>query len=276
MKAQRRHELKTNTLAQGLEGLPGILRQYGDKLLLVVVLILLAIVVIRYYTTGKRQRVEQTQISLNTARTAVRNLSNVPLQTARPELAAATRDTLAKQAQEAIDDVLDHTEDPALQTRALIVRGDLNWTLAMLPDPPGAETQPALKYGRSREESLRSAQQAYQEILSGKTGAPADAVRGARFGLAAVAENQGDWDEAARSFTAIINDPATAEAFKQQAQGQLARLERLRQPALLGAPRTAPSTQAATEPAAAGATQPATLSSPPAATAPTQSTAPGR
>jgi hypothetical protein len=44
MKAQRRHELKTNTLAQQLERLPFTLREHGGKILLAVIAVLLIIV----------------------------------------------------------------------------------------------------------------------------------------------------------------------------------------------------------------------------------------
>ena len=50
---------------------------------------------------------------------------------------AENRDNYARRAKEAINDVLDHAnDDPAVEAKAQIVLGDLNWRLANLPDLP--------------------------------------------------------------------------------------------------------------------------------------------
>ena len=55
MKAQRRHELQTNTLAERLSNLPEFWNKHGTKVLLVLVAIALVIVLIRYRISSARQ-----------------------------------------------------------------------------------------------------------------------------------------------------------------------------------------------------------------------------
>jgi hypothetical protein len=67
MKAERRHELKTNALARFLEALPDLSRNYGGKALLFIVLLLLLVVFIRTRISANRQQVELSGQYLSSA-----------------------------------------------------------------------------------------------------------------------------------------------------------------------------------------------------------------
>jgi hypothetical protein len=84
----------------------------------------------------------------------------------------------------------------------------------------------------------------------------------ARFGLAAVAENQGKWDEAKKQYEAIANAPQVLPSMKALANTRLGQVDELRKP-LFTSPATAP---AATAPATTG---PAATVAPAPTTAPT-------
>ena len=68
MKAQRRHELKQNTLAKGLENLPEVSRRHGTKILVVVMVGLLVTLLIRNRVTNARADAELSAHLLGNAR----------------------------------------------------------------------------------------------------------------------------------------------------------------------------------------------------------------
>ncbi len=71
------------------------------------------------------------------------------------------------------------------------------------------------------------------------------AVAGAHFGLAYLAENQGQWDVASRHYQAVIEDARFAEMpYKQEATEALKRLAVIREPIVFAPPpATSPATQ---------------------------------
>lgn len=245
MKAQRRHELKTNTLAQQLERLPFTLREHGGKVLFGVVAILLIIVVLNYRSHATRESLQTANEHLSTARQLIDELQNVTTWRMPPaEIASQVRDSL--------DGIAQASDDPQVQAETLVARGDLNWTLANLPDLPGASTQPTLRIEQSKPDLLAAAADAYQRVLQDYPDQTLSVVS-AHFGLAAIAEDRGEWDRAAEQYNAIRSDPQASESFKNLAklrqeglripgQGKLPGLADIRNPILLGQPTTAPAT----------------------------------
>jgi len=67
MKAQRRHELKENSLIRSLKQLPSASQQYGSRIALGIVLVAIIIVVIRSRMNAAADRVNMAQQSLNQA-----------------------------------------------------------------------------------------------------------------------------------------------------------------------------------------------------------------
>jgi hypothetical protein len=273
MKSERRHELKTNSLAKGVTSLPALAQQYGSRVLLGVILCLLAYILVYRYTTGKSQRAVVAAENLANARIAMSSLRSPSFRLPPAEL-AQFRDQAAKEADAAIRDALANAEDPKLKAEILIARGDLNWQLANYPALPSASIiSPAGHSEKSPEEYLKAAEESYREVLSPPLNEDHQAVTTARFGLAAIAENRHQWVEARKDYQQIIDDPATPDAFKTVATIRLDLTKKLATPAFLGGPSkaetlpstplgpflppstTAPSTQPATN--AAPATRPA-------------------
>jgi len=93
-------------------------------------------------------------------------------------------------------DVLNTAKDPVMKAEALIARGDLCWQLASATPLPVATTRPVLNLDATPDKLLELAQQAYEQVLQ-QYPEQKSAVIAARFGLAAIAENKGDWPKAA-------------------------------------------------------------------------------
>jgi hypothetical protein len=123
--------------------------------------------------------------------------------------------------------------DSQMKAEAYLAQGNLNWALANYPSLPAAATQPALALKKTSDEYLTAAQSAYSEILIDPLSENHHALTGARLGLAAIAENQGDWDGANRYYQQVSDDPATDPTFKEYAQARAKMLDNLKHPVLL-------------------------------------------
>jgi hypothetical protein len=257
MKAERRHDLKTNTLARGLETLPEASRQHGTKVMVAVLAVLLIAFLIRQRIISGREKEAYAAYSVTETREVISQLDEA-FGMGSPQSMATLRQEVATRAEEKVRQVLETTDDPRLIAEAKLARGDLNWKLANFPELPGAATQPSLQFPRSRKDLLQTAAGAYQEVLDDPT-SPPESMRTARFGLAAVYENQREWDKAKEQYQRIVNDAATPQPFKDQAVDRLNALDDLRRPPLLAAPATAPTsnptttTSPSTAPATTGA-----------------------
>ena len=238
MKAERRHELKTNTLAHGLEGLPEFGRRYGTKILLGIVAVLTIVVFVRYQARASREAKEQATDTYAAAVAGIGNLQNL-VNLSDGRAAAEQRKKVQTEATQAIQQVLDQSKDEALRADALLARGDLNWLLATLPEVRGADTQPTLKLEERDEDLLEKARAAY-EAAARTEGASPLTLTNARLSLAAVAEERGKWDEARQHYEQVVADARTPEAFRNEAKVRLEDLADISNPVLIGEPATAP------------------------------------
>lgn len=256
MKSERRHELKTNTLAQGLGGLPVFWQQYGTKVLLGVVAVLAIILFIRMQRITAQQQREAAGEAYSAAVTGLASLQNLPMMVRDPRAAADQARQLQTQVETAISQVLDTTEDDALKAEALVARGDLNWHMARLPGirPPAptpttaSTTSPSTTRAslfapptsaNETDELLEKAKRAYDAAVRAN-GAKPVTVASARFGLAAIAEQRRQWEDARKQYEDVRSDPATPGPFKTEAGLRLDDLKKMQQPVLIGRPATLP------------------------------------
>ena len=77
MKAERRHELKSNSLSTSLLLIPEKVKQYQSQIALGIVLIALAVVLVRYRMSAAEQRLAEAQESLAIASDDLRQLENI-------------------------------------------------------------------------------------------------------------------------------------------------------------------------------------------------------
>ena len=271
MKAERRHELQTNSLAQFLENLPLYFRFHFGKILLGLLIFILLIVLLRQRMGSGQVAQQQAASALSSVRRLIEELQFVDLGGQPADVRATQRKLYASQADAAVDEILSRTgddpEDAPARADALAARGDLYWIMANLPELPGAATQPALQMPRSSDQYLSDAAEAYNQVLRQYAQRTIPALT-ALFGLANVAENQHQWDVARAHYESILARPETPQLYKEMAQARLQLLPALQEPVFTGSFGTPPPPTTLPETAAtpASATQPATTS--PASTQP--------
>ena len=258
MKAERRHELKQNTLAHSLESLPEVGRRHGTKILLVVMVGLAVALLIRSRVSSSREAERQAGYRLSHGREMIDQLQTAA-ERLPPERFVTVAGEISKAVDQQVQQVLESSDDPRAVAEARILQGDLNWHLAAMPEPPGATTRPELALARGDAQLLQSAADAYQAALE-QRGAPQESLVTARLGLAAVAESRAKWDEAREQYQKVLDDTATPKPLKDLAAASISRLETIRKPPLIAPPATLPTTtQGATS--RPDATQPATAPS---------------
>ena len=299
MKSERRHELKQNTLARGLETLPDVGRRHGTKVLVVVMIGLLLALLIRSRVTSAREAADSAAYSLNHGRELIdqmREAGDLVVTGRIPSTQLVTiSQNVAKGVETAAQQVLDSTDDPRLMAEARLVRGDLNWHLANLPEAPGATTRPDLALPKTDDQLLQAAAESYQAVLETPS-APRESLITARLSLAAVAENRRQWDQARQHYQNVVDDSAAPKPLRDVAVEALNRLQTIQKPPLIAPPSTNPfadlelggvespattrgaTTQSTTGPTTStqpGATQPGAPATTGAATTPTSPAAEG-
>ena len=248
MKAERRHELKTNALARGIEGFPNYWRDYGSRALLFVVVMLLVFLLVRYWNQKKQQQAEEVTAAMENVQSELQRLDQFPLSYGGPpSVVLEQRKQILQQADGSIQTLLNSSKDPNILAKANLAQGDLDWKLATLPDMPAAETQPSLRVP-NRQKLLNDARAAYERILVPPYDNSALNVYSARMGLAAVAENLQEWDKARQQYEAIVNSSNLPASFRDYARARLDALPGYQRPAYLGPPPP-PETQPTTAPA---------------------------
>ena len=225
MKAERRHELKTNTLATQLEKAPAFFKKYGSHILLGVILCLLAYILIRNYTTGQAEKATHARENLADAIYALSEL--------RTGTGTSPRDSL-KRIEESVAAAMESSSDSSFKATAMILRGDANWEAANYPVSaiPGATTRPELGLGKPADQFLKAAEDAYSAVLQPPLNAEHSAVNSAHLGLAAIAENRMQFAEAKKQYQQVIDDPATDKPYADLARKRIAQLPALEAPIL--------------------------------------------
>jgi hypothetical protein len=231
MKAQRRQELKANSLLWHIQGLPEQIKKYQSQIALVLLLIALAIVLIRYRMNAAEQRLYDAQAAMAIAGEDLTRLRSLQA------FGLGDLENLMKAREEAFEDGLQQADtafqkapdsQAAMKAQALLDKGDLNFEMANFPELPGASTRPALRPAESEDTLLSGAADAYSQVINGYADQKF-AVAASRFGLAAVSENRGNWDDAKKQYQAILDSDAD-QPFKDMANQRMALLPQLSQP----------------------------------------------
>jgi hypothetical protein len=257
MKAERRHELQTNTLALWLRWrAPEVWAKYGTHILLGIIVILLAIVLGRHLLNKPVEEANRAGDLLSAARDQIREINDG----VRSVGEARATLTLIQQAME-------QSKRPEIQSEGELAMGDYYWALFNSPAPPGSETRPVEVTEEKPEELLDKAEQNYSAAMKDGASRPYVGTR-ARFGLAAVAEARGFdamrkagfkgtdagayWDKAREQYLAIENDAGAPQALKDEAKWHLEQLKEVSKPIWVAAP---PPTTATTGSAGGPSTQ---------------------
>jgi hypothetical protein len=246
MKAERRHDLKTNSLIWSLQQIPETARKYQSQITLVIVLIALAVILVRYRMNAAQQRLSDAQASLSIASEDLQRMEWMAPSPGIDELIVMKeREEAYSEGLQKVDEVLQKAPDreEAMKAQALIIKGDFNFNMANFPELAGAATQPALQPPESLDSLLSNAFDAYTQVLQDYPDEKF-AVVAAHFGLAAVAENRAaasegkdasQWAAAKAQYQAIVDSNADAP-YKNLATGRLQLLPQLQQPLTIDLP----------------------------------------
>jgi len=232
MDSQRRHELKTNTLAEALAGVPNRGKQFATTFIISVCGAILVGLLIRYRINASQQRAARAADNLAVAWDEINELKKMAFLQVDPSQPVELFKDVTSRLDLVTLDVGD--SNPTLSAEALLARGELDWDMAGLT---AATTQPSLGM-QSSAELLKGAQGAYSQVISGFP-QQTFAVTTARLGLGAVAENQGDWQAARTQYHAIVDDAQSAETMKSMAKIMLTQVDQLQTPPIIGAPMPA-------------------------------------
>jgi hypothetical protein len=237
MKTQRRHELKVNSLSLALAHWPDTVKRYGAMAITVLLASALVTLLVRYRLTSTNQRLARVVDNLAVSREDIDEIKRLVTVAAMvPDVSQATelfRDTASR-----LDAVqADAGSDEKLSAEALVARGDLDWYMAGVVS---STTQPT-GIPQNQSDLLKASQTAYQQVVSGYPQQTLS-VSTARLGLAAIAEENKDWDGASKQYQAVIDDADASDAFKKLAGVLQRELGQLEHPLVLGSLSTSAST----------------------------------
>ena len=266
MESERRHELEENSLARAMRKAPELIWEYGAYALLAVAVVVAVYFYFRNRTVNAQLERQATAQGLYNMLDAVNGLERL-----RTMAVFVPAETLQQQTGElranfeTYAELANRSTDPGTLCHALRLRGDFAWAMATLPSPDAgdAATQPATGPSTApvtrpatrpslmpATDWLAQAEAAYRQVVERYPKQTADNLA-ALFGLAAIAEQRGNFGAAGEHYDAVVARTDVSDAIKEVAR---------QRKALLGhmtlAPRLAPPRAPATQPAA---TQPGDL-----------------
>jgi len=251
MKAERRHELQTNSLALWLRWrLPQIWQQHGTKILLGLIAVAIVIFIVRWRISAPKAAFARAQEALGQADQVFNSISGIVLAEspeALQRVKAGFLPSLVKRA-------LDESDKPLIQARAYDLLGDYYYLLAESRVSSDATTRPfSTPIDRKQ---LEEAQTQYKRALETKIDQP-DLIARAHIGLGTIAQTLAFesavesakqpakedkpydwsknplWEEARQQFQAVVDDPKVPEAIKANARTQLREIARMQVPVMV-------------------------------------------
>lgn len=254
--------MKQATRAVKVMQLPDLRRKWLGRAAVVIALVAVVALLIRSRIIAAENAYKEAAEHLSIAAPMVESIRTTAPNPAEPMDAKYINfvQSRSEQANTELDKVSSTSSDAKLLALAAVLRGDVNFLMANIPvwpTPTTASTQPvpALKF--SREEYLKQASAAYQEIVDKFSDQSLNLIC-AHFGLAAVAENRSDWPVATNHYQAVLTNENSSPTQKLYAQQRINMLPAMNQPALLVNAATVPLVSA-TQPATQATSKPATL-----------------
>lgn len=230
MKSEHRHDLKTNDLAKSLLTAQDYVKVYGGRVLLGIAIIILIIVLIVQRSGRAQSEAQKLQDDLAYANSQIARLEHAQV---IGESQVTVRPAEVDQVRRLLQEIREKSSDKKVLAQAAVAQGDYSWAMANYPKVPGAATQPTLAPDKPRADLLNDAKDAYSQVIT-QYGDQALSVVRAHFGLAAIAENQSNWEEAKRQYEAIAGMAEASTYFQNYAKDKIKRLEEIRQPLLVG------------------------------------------
>jgi hypothetical protein len=240
MKAERRHELQTNSLALWLRWRgPELWQQYGTKILLGLIFVAAIVVAVRYRLEAPTKALTQAVDKLASAREMIQ------------ELGISRSPADGQQIESLIREAMATSDQPSFQAEAHLALGDCYWALINFPKTPESATRPSLMPEQPREELFKRAQENYSLAMKDLPDKPHVVAR-AQLGLAAIEETRAfeidraagykepaeknlHWAQAREHYEAVAKSPTSPGILKDEAKQKLERLPALMKPLWIAA-----------------------------------------
>jgi hypothetical protein len=216
---------------------PDYLREYGGRAALGLAIVILAVVLVLQRMNHSRVEAQRQRDELAFARSVIQRLENATVTFQGTTTFDPTSPAVADAARR-LRDIRDNASDKAVLAEATLAEGDLAWARANFPDVSAAAatqptTEPVAKPEKTPAEFLTDAKNAYQQVVTQYPDQRIPALA-AHFGLAAVAENARNWDEARKEYEAVKNSLDAIDSYKRLADIRLKALDDLQHPVLIG------------------------------------------
>jgi len=249
MKSQRRHDLKQNVLSIELAHIRDFLKRRGNLLAWAALIVALGIFIFVYVRSRHQGQIEDVRV----------RFEQLQAQAENPEVKA--EDIIA-----GLKSLADQDSDPRVAALATVTLGDQCFMRSIVGQAAQAEQK---EVGRAlpksqQKELLDQAGTYYRKVLQNFP-TETDAVARAYVGLAKLAEDRGDFEEAAKEYdSAIALNVTGAAVTAQEGKARLAEIKSaVPMATTMPAEEKKPQTQPATAPAAGpAATRPAVEAEP--------------
>lgn len=225
-------DLKDLDLATGVDKIPEWWGKHGNKVLIGITVVALAYAGYSFRRNSIETARLTAEANLTAARELLTDLKLQPFDRLQPELYLQRRRDILRDTSQALSDVIARSPDPAYVAQALLLQGDLNFLIGMMPELEAATTRPELKLERTPDQLFAAARASYQAVLDRFPARTLD-VASARLGLAAVAENLGDFEGAKKHYEAVQSDERFPPNARQVAEARLRALPQLATPMMV-------------------------------------------
>ena len=208
MKAKERHDLKKNELAEGLESLKKFLKEQGTKVLAVALVVIIILATISYVNTSNKIARQEAMDQL------------IAIQSGQNPTAKA----------DDVRAIAQQTSDKVVAATAWKLYGDMLYNDYMADE-------------NAKPEMLTQAADAYKTV---STDYPAQKIiaASAQISLAAIYENQKNWEQAKQIYQAIADNANLAgTGLPESAKSRLATIDILEKSTATAIPTSQPASQ---------------------------------
>jgi hypothetical protein len=231
------------------EGWSGFFSRHLNTISTVILLILAGVMFVRWRMKVAENAKILIATDLSNAQIQVGKLRNGQFpQTQSADLIKAIREA-ETQASGGLSNVINSSDaDEQMKAEAFVLRGDMYWYLANLPPLPGSDSEASLRLTETTDALLGKATDSYQQVIATFPNQH-EQIDTAHLGLAAIAENRGDWAAAEKELKSVVDDTNAIAVLAQQAKFQLLELPTLKQPVYVVPPSGIATSQPSTMPA---------------------------
>jgi len=226
MNAPRKKNVVSLPDSPEMSGWIGQVKKHLNTALTVLLLIAAVAMFVRWRMQSAEIARQGVANELVNARNLVSNLREYRLPSLRAQDLLSWLTQIENGANASISNVL-NSSDATVKMRAdaLVLRGDLYWSLANFPPLPGASTQPSLALNEDSDALLQKAWDSYQEVIKNSTYADQhEELTASHLGVAAIAEDRHDWTAAESELNAVANDASALAVAVDLAKVQLSQL----------------------------------------------------